>query len=105
MEIRSERGRANTRGCFHSILHISKSKLTWRATSLNSYQLLCGASIVAGGEASAVSLRLQHTFTLRAQFRRRVEQLDRNLKHHQFSGGFCVISSAPLNIYEKAMEF
>lgn len=34
-----------------------------------------------------------------------MEQLDRNLKRHQFSGGFCVISSALLNIHKKAVGF
>lgn len=59
---------------------------------------------MATGRASCVSLRVKHTCIFLAQFRRRAEQLDRNLKRHQFSRGFCVMSSVLLNIHKKAAE-
>lgn len=73
--------------------------------SVNSYQLFRGASIVTGGAASCVSLRAKHASVFLTRFRRWAEQLDHDLKRHQFGGGFCVMSSALLNTHKKAAEF
>lgn len=73
--------------------------------SVNSYQLFRGASIVIGGAASCVSLRAKHASVFLTRFRRWAEQLDHDLKRHQFGGGFCVMSSALLNTHKKAAEF